>query len=62
MSANELVPGLNLFTLIAILVIAGGALLFFLRKRRNRHPMDTPEGHAADEARRRDAEARRQEP
>lgn len=52
---------LNIFTLVAVLAIAAVAFLFFMRKRSNRHPMDTPEGKAAEEMRRREAEAERRE-
>ncbi len=61
MSTSELLPGLSLSTLVIVLLVAIGGLLFFLRKRGNRHPMDTPAGRAADEERRRDVEAQRDE-
>jgi len=44
----------NLFILIAVVVLAIGALLWFLRKPQNRHPMDNPAGHAAEERRARE--------
>ena len=58
MTEPGLLSSLNLFTLIAVLVIAGALFAWFLRKRSNRHPMDTPEGKAAEDARRREAEER----
>lgn len=51
MNVTEYLPANNLFILIAGLVFAVAALLWFLRKPRNRHPMDNPRGHDADEAR-----------
>lgn len=51
MSRNELIPGLFGFTLIAVLIVAAVGLLYFLRKRSNRHPMDTPRGHEIERAR-----------
>ncbi|MCM8556498.1 hypothetical protein [Sphingomicrobium sediminis] len=50
---------LNLVTLGLVLLVLIAAYLFFLRKKSNRHPMDTPEGKAAMEQHRRDAEAER---
>ncbi len=52
---------LNIVTLVAVLLILAVAFLFFMRKRSNRHPMDTPEGKAADEMRRHEAEEERRE-
>jgi hypothetical protein len=40
MSRTDFLASLNLFTLIAVVVIVAIALLFFLRKRSNRHPLD----------------------
>ncbi len=42
MSTSAFIPSLFLFTLIAVAVIAIGAYLLFIRKRRNRHPVETP--------------------
>lgn len=55
MNTAEYLPSNNLFILISILVIAIGAFLWFMRKRSNRHPMDTPRGHEIEEQRRREA-------
>ena len=52
---------LNIFTLVAVLVIAAGLFFWFMRKRSNRHPMDTPEGKDAEDMRRREAEEERRE-
>jgi len=41
----------NLLILISVVVVAIVALVWFLRKPQNRHPMDNPEGHAAEERR-----------
>ena len=60
MSDGAFVPSLFLMTLIAGLVIAGIAFAYFMRKRSNRHPMDTPAGKAAEDSRRRDAERDRE--
>ena len=43
MSTSALVPSLFLFTLIAVVLIAIAGYLLFLRKRRNRHPVETPD-------------------
>lgn len=51
MTRNALVPSLMLFTLIAVAVIAIGLFAYFMRKRSNRHPMDTPAGHDAEKMR-----------
>lgn len=61
MSVGELLSSLNLFTLIAFLAIATGLAIFFFRKKSNRHPMDTPEGKAAESMRRREAQRERVE-
>lgn len=42
MSTSAIVPSLFLFTLIAVVVIALGAYLLFIRKRSNRHPVEKP--------------------
>jgi LPXTG-motif cell wall-anchored protein len=55
MNTAEYLPSNNLFILIAVLLIAIGALAYFMRKRSNRHPMDTPRGHEIEEQRRREA-------
>lgn len=60
MSGGELIPSLAMMTLIAGLVIAAIMLFFFLRKRSNRHPMDTPAGRAATDMHRREAEEERE--
>jgi len=39
---SAIIPSLFLFTLVAALVIASGAYLFFLRKHSNRHPVEKP--------------------
>lgn len=41
----------NLFILIAVVVVAIAALLWFLRKPRNRHPMAGDHGRELDERR-----------
>jgi hypothetical protein len=51
MNTSEYLPSNNLFILISVLAIAIGAFLWFMRKRSNRHPMDTPRGHAIEEER-----------
>ncbi len=40
MNANDLVPMLMMFTLVAGLVIALVLFIRFMRKPKNRHPMD----------------------
>ncbi len=40
MSRSDLLPLLNLTTLIVFALILLGVLLLFLRKRSNRHPME----------------------
>lgn len=48
MDTNELLPALNLFTLLAVLAIAVLAFVLFQRKRSNRHGMkDSPDGAIA---------------
>lgn len=59
MSETGLASSLNIITLVAFLVIAAGLFLYFMRKKSNRHPMDTPEGKAAEDMRRREAEEER---
>ncbi|WP_338241524.1 LPXTG cell wall anchor domain-containing protein [Aurantiacibacter hainanensis] len=61
MTETGLVSSLNIVTLVAILVIAAGLFFYFMRKRSNRHPMDTPEGKKAEEMRRQEAEEERTE-
>jgi hypothetical protein len=51
MNTAEYLPSNNLFILISILVIAIGMFAWFMRKRSNRHPMDTPRGRAIEEER-----------
>ncbi len=43
MSTSSLIPSLFLFTLVAVLVIAVGGYVYFMRKRSNRHPVEKPE-------------------
>lgn len=52
MNTAEYLPSNNLFILISILLIAIASFLWFMRKRSNRHPMDTPRGHQIEEERR----------
>ena len=52
---------LNIMTLLIVLAIIAVVFFLFIRKRSNRHPMDTPEGKAAEEMRRREAEEERRE-
>ena len=40
MSKTELLSGLNLFTLVIVAAVLLAYLLFYLRKKRNRHPME----------------------
>ena len=40
MASTGFLASLNLFTLVSVVVIVGVALLFFLRKRSNRHPLE----------------------
>ncbi len=61
MTEGDLVPYLALITLIVGAAILAVLLALFMRKRKNRHPMDTPEGKAAEEMRRREAEEERRE-
>ncbi|MBO6527093.1 hypothetical protein [Erythrobacter sp.] len=61
MDTGELLPGLSLITLIIGAAILAILFALFMRKRKNRHPMDTPEGEAAEEMRRRQAEEKRGE-
>lgn len=59
MSESDLIPSLAMMTLIAGLIIGAIMLILFLRKRSNRHPMDTPAGRAAEDMRRHEAEEQR---
>ncbi|MEL7729198.1 hypothetical protein AAG612_06655 [Citromicrobium bathyomarinum] len=52
---------LNIGTMLVVLIAAVVIFAIFLRKRSNRHPMDTPEGKAAEEMRRKEAEEERRE-
>ncbi len=61
MSDTSLASSLNIITLVVVLVIAAGLFIYFMRKRSNRHPMDTPRGKAAEEMRREEAEEERRE-
>lgn len=56
MNDGQIVPSLFLVTLIAVAVIAIVMLIYFMRKRSNRHPMDSARGHEIDEMRRDEAE------
>lgn len=48
MDTQSTLGALNMFTLIAVLVIAIGGALWFFRKRENRHPMGENEGLKTD--------------
>lgn len=48
MANTALIPALFGVTLVVVLIIAAIGFALFMRKRRNRHPMDTPEGKAID--------------
>ncbi|MFB0612410.1 LPXTG cell wall anchor domain-containing protein [Aurantiacibacter poecillastricola] len=61
MSDTGLASSLNIVTLVAVLIIAAILFLYFMRKRSNRHPMDTPRGKAAEDMRRKEAEEERRE-
>lgn len=54
METGDYMAANNLWILIGVVVIAIAALVWFLRKPGNRHPMDTPAGHAAEERRARE--------
>ena len=60
MAENEIISPLFLITLVGVLIIAALVFARFMRKRSNRHPMDTPEGQDAEDMRRRDAERQRE--
>ena len=51
MSTFDYLPANNLFLLISAFVIAAIALLWFLRKPQNRHPMEGEKGRMLDERR-----------
>lgn len=55
MNTDTLLGGLSLTTLIVIAAILAIAFALFMRSRKNRHPMDTSEGKAAEEMRRLEA-------
>jgi LPXTG-motif cell wall-anchored protein len=59
MNTGDYMASNNLFILIAVVLIAIGSLAWFMRKRSNRHPMDTPRGHEIEEQRRRETLAAR---
>lgn len=61
MTRTDLLPALNLTTLGLVLLIAIGAFLYFMRKRSNRHPMDSARGERIKERRREEAVERREE-
>ncbi len=44
MDTQATLGSLNLFTLIAVLVVVIGASLWYFRKRENRQPMDPEQG------------------
>ena len=54
MNLGDYLASQNLFILISVVVVAIVALLLFLRKPQNRHPMDNPAGRAAEERRARE--------
>ena len=51
MNLGEYLPANNLLILGAGLLIAVVAFLWFMRKPRNRHPLDNPHGRELDEER-----------
>lgn len=51
MNTGDYLAGNNLFILIAVLAVAIVALTMFLRKPKNRHPMDGQHGRDLDEQR-----------
>ncbi|GAA4002567.1 hypothetical protein [Sphingomonas humi] len=54
MNTSDYLASNNLFLLIAAFVIAAVALIWFLRKPQNRHPMDGEKGRMLDERRARE--------
>ena len=56
MTNGTFLSSLNLMTLIGVLAVAVIAFAFFMRKRSNRHPMDTPRGREIEAERRHEAE------
>jgi hypothetical protein len=54
MNTGDYLAANNLLILLGGVAIAVVALIMFLRKPRNRHPMDNPAGRAAEERRARD--------
>lgn len=60
LSDSGIISSLFLMTLIAALVIGVVAFVYFIRKRANRHPMDTPRGQAAEQERREMAKEQRE--
>jgi hypothetical protein len=54
METGDYLAANNLWILIGAVVVAIVALLWFLRKPGNRHPMDNPAGRAAEERRARE--------
>lgn len=61
MSDTGLASSLNIVTLVAVLIIAAALFAYFMRKRSNRHPMDTPRGKAVEEKHRREVKEERRE-
>lgn len=57
MQLPSFLASLNLVTLVIIVLIASVGLALFLRKRSNRHPMDSQHGHDIEAQRAREAES-----
>ena len=55
MEQSTLLSSLSLTTILVAVIILAVLFALFLRKKSNRHPMDTPKGQDAEEMRRRDA-------
>ncbi len=51
MNTGDYLAGNNLFILISVLAVAVIMLVMFLRKPKNRHPMDGEHGRELDERR-----------
>lgn len=51
MNVGDYLAANNLFILLAVLAVAVVALVLFLRKPGNRHPMDGEHGHDLEEKR-----------
>ena len=50
----DLLSGLSLFTILAVVAVAVFAYVRFVRKPQNRHPMEGPRADALDERRARE--------